>query len=437
MDNLSGGYGASPVVKDISFTVEKGTFFGIIGPNGCGKTTLLKLLTGVLPNKNGFIYIEGRLLESYNRKELARKITLLPQQPEVSFSYTVRDVIAMGRYPYKKGLFHFFDETDEKKVREVIRQLGLEKYQDLPLPSLSGGEQQRVFLAKALVQEPSILILDEPTNHLDVSFQIELMNLIKELVNTQKVTVIAVLHDLNMASLYCDQILLMKDGRRVSINEPNQVLHSETLGEVYGTALERKEHPIVPKPLITFQPTDFGKKTKWNLQQYDERDMWVVESNIYLKTLTTEAGKGINWVKRFEFHKNFHVGLENQSSDKFMYTVRREIEHGKQNLIKVQKDNLHVLSLGTFDRENVLGFFINGYLGESEFFQIFMKIGQWLSSFSSPEENHDPVILLAATQVNSEVSIETIAVEMKEALIEIAEKKNKKEENDENLYEKG
>ena len=400
VQSLTGGYGDDLVVKNLDFSVKKGSFFGILGPNGCGKSTLLKLITGVLKKESGNVSIDKKPLEEYDRKSLARKITLLPQQPEISFSYSVEDVISMGRYPHKKGLFHFYDEEDERKVHQVIKLLDLEGYAHSPLPSLSGGEQQRVFLARALVQEPSILLLDEPTNHLDVSYQIELMNRIKELAKNENITIISVLHDLNMASLFCDELLLMDEGEIVSLDEPNQVLEETKLSKVYDTPLMRKGHPTVAKPLITFHPAvhKMAAEKKRTFQHSNTDQKWSVFSSEYLKTLSTsEDEQGITWKKTFEFFKNGSSVTHPVPESHIIFCIKGDsgvLFHHENVEMVVFKDNNN--------KQSTFAIFIDEFVEDGLFFQLIANIGMWMGA-NGLENNRGeaPSIIIAATQRHS------------------------------------
>ena len=180
VQNLSGGYGNEPVINDVSFQVHKGELFGIIGPNGSGKTTLLKMMSGVQSFTKGSIYVKGEPLKQYSSKQLAKVIAVLSQHSSESFSYSVKETVSLGRYAHQKGFFKEWSKEDEAIVQEVMDWTGVSIFQNQPIQLLSGGERQRVFLAQALAQEPEILLLDEPTNHLDLSYQKELLDLLKK-----------------------------------------------------------------------------------------------------------------------------------------------------------------------------------------------------------------------------------------------------------------
>ena len=180
VQHLHGGYGEENILSDVSIEVHKGELFGIIGPNGSGKTTLLKMMSGVQPFRDGEILLNGEPLKKYSTKQLAKIIAVLSQHSSESFSYSVKETVSLGRYAHQKGLFKEWSEKDETIVNEVMNWTGVSSLKDHPIGLLSGGERQRAFLAQALAQEPEILLLDEPTNHLDLSYQKELLDLLKK-----------------------------------------------------------------------------------------------------------------------------------------------------------------------------------------------------------------------------------------------------------------
>lgn len=168
VEHISGGYDQTPILHDISFQVNKGEFLGILGPNGCGKSTLIKMISGILKPASGKVLIDGVPIEKLAPRELAKKMTVLPQIQGNAFSATVRETVEIGRYPHQRGIFSTWSEEDEKAVIKAMELTDVKKYQDTNLDFLSGGERQRVFIAQALAQSSELLLLDEPTNHLDL-----------------------------------------------------------------------------------------------------------------------------------------------------------------------------------------------------------------------------------------------------------------------------
>lgn len=259
VQNISGGYGEAQVIKNVSLEVEKGEFIGILGPNGCGKSTLLKMLCGILEPKEGAIIIDDKNIQDYSRKALAKKMTLLPQLQGNNFSTTVRDAISIGRYPHQTGFFSSWSEEDEQAVENAMAQTDVKKYEYEQMDFLSGGERQRVFIAQALAQCADLLILDEPTNHLDIAHQKNILDLIWNKVKQTSLTVISVFHDINLASLYCDRLLLMENGQVKEFGEPHEVLINNKIYEVYNARISTQAHPEQPKPQMTILPDIYTK----------------------------------------------------------------------------------------------------------------------------------------------------------------------------------
>lgn len=261
LNDLHGGYSEQhPVIKGISLQIKKGSMVGILGPNGCGKSTLLKLISGILPIQAGSIRLDGAVLQSYSSKELARKMAVLPQLHSHSFSHTVRETVALGRYPYQRGLFSSWSEEDEKTVVQAMRQTGVSHYEHENLEFLSGGEQQRTFVAQALAQKAQLLLLDEPTNHLDIEHQKQIMDMLQFEVKNHGITVVTVFHDMNLAALYCDELILLKEGQLIAQGEPFEVLKEQQVEQVYHTEISHVIHPTIPKPQISLMPSIHGQQ---------------------------------------------------------------------------------------------------------------------------------------------------------------------------------
>ncbi len=256
INHISGGYSSYEVLTDLSFSVKQGEIFGILGPNGSGKTTILKMISGLLRPKHGEILLQNRALQSFAAKELAKKIAVLPQIQSEVFAYTVKETVSLGRYAYQKGLFQTNREEDEQIIEESMKATGVHSFQHKLLHSLSGGERQRVFLAQALTQNPEILLLDEPTNHLDLAFQKELLDQLKNWVQERGLTVISIFHDLNIASLYCDRLLLLDKGKIHALGNVEEVIHKQSIQAVYQTEVEMLAHPTRPKPQTVLLPND-------------------------------------------------------------------------------------------------------------------------------------------------------------------------------------
>lgn len=249
VNRLTKSYGERKVLDQLHFTVAEGEFFGILGPNGSGKSTLLKLLSGVEKPDAGELMLGGELLSGYTRKELSRVLAVLQQDPLPSASFTVREVVEMGRYPYQNWMG---DEQngDGEIVDAILDQLNLAGQQHCSLFELSGGERQRVALGKAMAQQPKWLLLDEPTTYLDIGYQIQMMDIVKAWQRERRMTVVAVLHDLNLASMYCDRLLLLHEGKIVGIGTPEELVRGDLIRQVYGTSPIVVEHPLYGLPQI-------------------------------------------------------------------------------------------------------------------------------------------------------------------------------------------
>ena len=245
-------FGALPVLENISFQVNVGEAFGIIGPNGSGKSTLIHTMSGLLKPSQGEILLYDKPIGSYRKRDLAKLIAVLEQEGIPPLSFTIEEVVAMGRYPWLKPLSDL-SHLDEQIIQDVLTNLGLWKLRSKAVNTLSGGQRQMVSLARAMVQQPKVLILDEPTTFLDIGHQMLVMEHVREWHRSQDLTVIMVLHDLNLASQYCDRLLLLDKGYVQSYGKIHDVLKPETISTVYKTELIMIEHPVqnVPQFLLT------------------------------------------------------------------------------------------------------------------------------------------------------------------------------------------
>jgi len=236
VDDLSFSYGKSRLIEDITFTVRKGELFGIIGPNGSGKSTLLKLLSNIISKDGGEISLLGKKLDEYQRKELAQVLAVLPQSTEIDFDFSVKEVVEMGRHPYLKN-WQGISQADKRVIERALRLTNIVSLADESINSISGGERQRVLLARALVQEAELLLLDEPTSALDINYQLEIFDLLAKL-SKEGATIVVVLHDLNLASQYCDRLLLLNQGKVNTIGNPDKVITYDNIKSVYGCDVE-------------------------------------------------------------------------------------------------------------------------------------------------------------------------------------------------------
>ena len=245
--DITVGYGEHTVLKSVSLAIEQGGFLGILGPNGCGKTTFLRSLSKVLKPEDGVVYIDGKTVSSYDAKTFAKTVGCVSQETETGFEFSVRDIVLMGRHPHI-GRLAPLTAGDYAIADEAMRFTNTLQFKDRLVTELSGGERQRVLIAKTLAQQPKILLLDEPTNHLDVCHQIEILQLIRSL--TPKITVIGVLHDLNLASYFCDRIVLMEKGQILSVGTPAEVLTPEQVYNVFSVRMIVSPHPVTGKPYL-------------------------------------------------------------------------------------------------------------------------------------------------------------------------------------------
>ena len=302
VDNIQGGYNGKEIVKGVSFTVEKGKILGILGPNGSGKSTLLKLISGVLKQTDGNVWIDGRALSSYESKALAKKMAVLPQLNANAFSNSVYETVSIGRYPYQKGLFARWSEADEQAVQQAMENTGVSKYARDDLSILSGGEQQRVFIAQALAQQAEILLLDEPTNHLDIAHQKQILDVLQQEVCRRELTVVSIFHDINLAALYCDELLLLEAGRIRVIGAPHEVVSEATITDVYNADIRTAAHPTAPKPQITLLPENVHHSEQKigcnDIKIYD--DYVLLQTKKPLKTVSSAVhNAGIGWYSTF------------------------------------------------------------------------------------------------------------------------------------------
>ena len=241
------------VLQDINLSVEAGEMVGLLGPNGSGKTTLIKLSSGVLKPGQGEIRLGGSSLSRLSRKSIARYVAAVPQQFHIPFAFSANEVVTLGRIPFIKALA---GETaaDRQAVAAAVELAGISPLAERRFDELSGGERQKVILAMALAQQPKLLLLDEPTVHLDISHQVETLELVRSLNVEQGLTVIAAMHDLNLASLYFDRLVLLKEGRVAAEGTPSQVLTEDRIRDVFSASVRVEPHPAGGVPHIVVMP---------------------------------------------------------------------------------------------------------------------------------------------------------------------------------------
>lgn len=243
IEGINFRYNSRLILKNVSLEVGEGEIMALIGPNGSGKTTLLRCIMGMVTPERGNVLITGRQISKIKKKDLARCIAYVSQNESTNFPVTVFDAILMGRKPY---LSWNPGNRDFKIVCEVLQTLSLEELALRDLNELSGGEKQKVLIARAIVQEPEIILLDEPTSNLDLKHQLEVLETIKGLARERKISVIMAMHDLNLAPRYSDKIAMLKSGEVFSVGTPHQVITSENIKEVYGVEATVYNHHDAP-----------------------------------------------------------------------------------------------------------------------------------------------------------------------------------------------
>jgi iron complex transport system ATP-binding protein len=247
--NLKVGYEERVIIENLSLCINKGEVVSIIGPNGCGKSTLLKSLSRMIKPISGDIYIQDENIKTLKSKSISQKVCLLSQHNDAPGDLTVEELVYFGRIPHKKW-FESKSKSDEEIVKWAIENTGLTRYINTPISSLSGGERQRAYIAQALCQKPDVLLLDEPTTYLDISYQLELMELVREINEKLNITIVMVLHELNQASKYSDRLIIMKSGEIVSDGCPKEIINKETIKQVYNIDCDIDNDPISDKPRI-------------------------------------------------------------------------------------------------------------------------------------------------------------------------------------------
>lgn len=253
---LSCGYGKRVVLHDVSFAIKREEFVGVIGPNGSGKTTLLRAINGLLPLREGTILFEGIPIEEIGHRELAMQVAVVTQSPEAIPPFSVEEFVLVGRVPHWRRFQLLETEGDLEIAEQAMVMTGIVSLRKRRMGELSGGERQLAFVARALAQQPLMLFLDEPTAHLDIGHQIQIMDLLRKLNKENSLTIVVVLHDLTLAGLYCDRLILLNEGRLHRLGPPHVVLREEVIEEVYRTMVAVVETPLQAKPAIVPLPRD-------------------------------------------------------------------------------------------------------------------------------------------------------------------------------------
>lgn len=255
MRKVSFSYLNGFVIEDVDLTIAAGEMVGLLGPNGCGKTTLLKLASGVLSPAKGEILLGEMSLNKLSRKQVARRVSVVPQYFHIPFAFTAAEVVLLGRTPFINVLS---GETikDRDVTATALKLVGIDKLGHRLFNDLSGGEQQKVILAMAFAQEPELLLLDEPTAHLDINHQVEILELGRNLNREQGVTIIAAMHDLNLASLFFNRLILLRDGTIFADGSPQEVLTETNIQAVFSASVRVSSHPTTSVPHIVVLPKE-------------------------------------------------------------------------------------------------------------------------------------------------------------------------------------
>lgn len=243
------GYGKHEILRDVTFSVDEGEMMGIIGPNGSGKSTLLKGICRVIAPRRGRILFEGGDMSGMSRTQIARRIAVVPQAPHLPETFTAFEIVLMGRTPHL-GRFRFEGYRD---FDIAWRAMGITRTQPLAertVDKLSGGQRQLLTIARAIAQEPRLVLLDEPTAHLDINYQMEILDFVRKLCQDRALTALAVLHDLNLAAQYCDRLVLLGNGGIRAVGSPHQVLTEKNIAEVYGARVHISPHPLNHLPAV-------------------------------------------------------------------------------------------------------------------------------------------------------------------------------------------
>lgn len=258
INNLSCGYNSKTILHNLNLEVNPGEFVGIIGPNGSGKTTFLRAITGIIPITKGEVLVEGKNIADFNVKDLAKKIALASQGFKTQHM-TVEEFMLLGRIPYFKPFQFLETKKDMEILYNIMKLTDTLKLKGHFIEEISGGEQQLALIGRALVQKPKLLLLDEPTTHLDITHQISILDLVKRLNRKLNLTVIIVLHDLNLASQYCNRLALFNKGKIRKMGRPEEVLSYQIIEEVYNTPVVVGKNPVTKKPYV-FMVSEEEKK---------------------------------------------------------------------------------------------------------------------------------------------------------------------------------
>ncbi len=253
--NISAGYENKSVIENLSLGFKKGEFCALLGPNGAGKSTFLKTMIGFQTLENGEILLKNKPLKEWKKNELAKVISLIPQDFKLQFDHRVFDLVLMGRFPFL-GYWQNYAKKDREITESILQQLDLYKFKDKMFSQLSGGEKKRVSIARTLTQQAEIILMDEAFANLDINHQLEIMQILSEINREYKKMIILVSHNINLAADYCERIIMMKHGRVIADGNPDDTIDPDIIKELYGTELQVIKNPVSGKPNLIYP----GKK---------------------------------------------------------------------------------------------------------------------------------------------------------------------------------
>jgi iron complex transport system ATP-binding protein len=296
VQKLNFSYGQTRILKDISFSVEGGEFIGLVGPNGSGKTTLLRCISRTISNDSGKVILSGTEITSLKQRDIARIVAVVPQGGSVEFGFNVRDIVLMGRHPHQNR-FTFETSADSEIVDSVLKLTNTWQFRDKQVTKLSGGEFQRVLIARALAQKPRILLLDEPTAHLDISHQLEIMDIISKLNKKHCITLLGVFHDLNLAARYCKRLLILHRGKLMEDGALEEVLTPSILSRVFNINSVIRRNPVTNNlfidPIDTIKPSPDAKYLdKKNMKAEKKHEKRIEKSKIAPVKIHLVCGAG-------------------------------------------------------------------------------------------------------------------------------------------------
>ncbi|MGF1487324.1 MAG: ABC transporter ATP-binding protein [Prochloraceae cyanobacterium] len=242
--NLSGGYKNKIVIKDIDLSLDNGEWLSLLGANGSGKSTLIKTIARILQPTRGSVYLDGKLIHKSSPQIVARKMAILPQQQTIPTGLTVYQLVSLGRTPHQEWWEWELKKSDRAIVNAALAQTQMDRMSDRQVTELSGGERQRAFLALALAQDPQIILLDEPTTYLDINYQLQLLELLKQLQQQRQLTIVTVLHEINLAARYSDRLAMLLHGNLYTVGTPAEVLNKQVIADVFDVIVEVINTPV-------------------------------------------------------------------------------------------------------------------------------------------------------------------------------------------------